>query len=153
MNASLTLGTVLVATDVAARGLDIPEVGLVVCFDLPRDPDDYIHRVSLGIIRLLVSMLTSLIQVGRTARAGRVGHSVALVGQRDVDLVHAIEARVGKEMEEYDEKGVSIEGRVVRDALKPVTEKKREAMLQIEEGRDVRGKRKHNAQKKPGRNL
>ncbi|KAK7183151.1 ATP-dependent rna helicase dbp8 [Paraphaeosphaeria sporulosa] len=121
---------ILVATDVAARGLDIPEVALVVNFDVPRDPDDYIHRV------------------GRTARAGRVGHSVTLVGQRDVDLIHAIEERVGKELEEYEEEGVSVEGRVVREALKPVTEKKREALLQIEEGRDVLGKRKVGMQKR-----
>ena len=121
---------ILVATDVAARGLDIPEVALVVNFDVPRDPDDYIHRV------------------GRTARAGRVGTSVTLIGQRDVDLVHAIEERVGSSMAEYEEEGVSIEGRVVREALKPVTEKKREAMLQIEEGRDVTGKRKVGMQKR-----
>ncbi|PSN67928.1 DEAD-domain-containing protein [Corynespora cassiicola Philippines] len=119
---------ILVATDVAARGLDIPEVALVVNFDIPRDPDDYIHRV------------------GRTARAGRTGTSVTLVGQRDVDLVHAIEGRVGREMEEYDEEGVNVETRVVRDALKVVTEKKREALLQIEEGRDVKGNRKRGMQ-------
>ncbi|KAF2183216.1 DEAD-domain-containing protein [Zopfia rhizophila CBS 207.26] len=110
---------ILVATDVAARGLDIPEVALVVNYDVPRDPDDYIHRV------------------GRTARAGR----------RDVELILAIEARVGKKMDEYEEEGVSIEGRIVRDALKIVSEKKREAMLQIEEGRDVVGKRKKGMQK------
>ena len=121
---------ILVATDVAARGLDIPEVALVVNYDVPRDPDDYIHRV------------------GRTARAGRVGHSVSLIGQRDVDLIHAIEERVGSQMDEYVEEGVSIEGRVVRDALKPVTEKKREALLQIDEGRDVKGKRKVGMQKR-----
>ena len=71
-----------------------------------------------------------------------------MVGQRDVDLVYAIEDRAGKKMDEYDEEGVSIEGRVVRDALKPVTEKKREAMLQIEEGKDVYGKRKQGMQSK-----
>jgi len=91
--------------------------------------------------------------VGRTARAERVGTSVSLVGQRDVDLVLAIEERVGRKMEEYDEEGVSIEGRVVREALKPVTEKKREALLNIEEGKDVHGKRRANMQKKPGRNI
>lgn len=121
---------ILVATDVAARGLDIPEVALVINYDVPRDPDDYIHRV------------------GRTARAGRVGTSITLIGQRDVELILAIEKRVGKKMEEYEEEGVSIEGRVVRDALKPVTEKKREAMLQIEEGRDVLGKRKTGMKKR-----
>ncbi|KAL6709306.1 putative RNA helicase [Coniothyrium glycines] len=115
---------ILVATDVAARGLDIPDVALVINYDVPRDPDDYIHRV------------------GRTARAGRAGTSVTLIGQRDVDLVLAIEQRVGSTMAAYEEQGVSVEGRVVREALKPVTEKKREALLSIEEGRDVLGKRK-----------
>lgn len=121
---------ILVATDVAARGLDIPEVGLVINYDVPRDPDDYIHRV------------------GRTARAGRSGTSVTLVGQRDVQLVLGIEERVGRKMDEFEEEGVSVEGRVVRDALKPVTEKKREAMLSIEEGRDVTGKRRVGMQRR-----
>jgi len=115
---------ILVATDVAARGLDIPDVGLVINYDMPRDPDDYIHRV------------------GRTARAGRKGTSVSLVGQRDVELVQAIEARVGSQMDAYEEEGVSVETRVVRDALNVVGQRKREALLAIEEGRDVKGKRK-----------
>jgi ATP-dependent RNA helicase DDX49/DBP8 len=115
---------ILIATDVAARGLDIPEVELVINYDVPRDPDDYIHRV------------------GRTARAGRKGESLTFVGQRDVDLVKAIEERVGQEMEEFEEEGVNVETRVVRDALKVVGEKKREAMIRIDEGRTVTGKRR-----------
>ena len=114
---------ILVATDVASRGLDILNVDLVINYDLPRDPDDYVHRV------------------GRTARAGRKGTCVSLVGVRDVELVQAIEGRTSKQMEEYAEEGVSVEGRVVRDALNLVGEKKREALLNIEEGRDVKGKR------------
>ncbi|KAL9612284.1 MAG: hypothetical protein Q9167_003107 [Letrouitia subvulpina] len=113
----------LVATDVASRGLDIPEVELVINYDVPRNPDDYIHRV------------------GRTARAGRKGRSITLVGQRDVALLLAIEARVGQRMAAYEEDGVNIETRVIRDGLKDVGVRKREAILGIEEGRDVRGNR------------
>lgn len=120
---------ILVATDVASRGLDIPEVSLVLNYDLPRDPDIYIHRV------------------GRTARAGRKGEAVTFVGQRDVELVHAIEERVGRPMEAWKEEGVNLETRVIRDALKVVGEKKREALLDIEENREVGSKRKKGKQK------
>lgn len=120
---------ILVATDVAARGLDVPEVALVVNYDLPRDPDVYIHRV------------------GRTARAGRAGDAVSFVGQRDVELVQAIEARVGREMEAWEEEGVNLETRVIRDALKVVGERSREALLDIEEGREVGSKRKRGSGK------
>ncbi len=120
---------VLVATDVAARGLDIPEVALVVNYDVPRQADDYIHRV------------------GRTARAGRRGEAVTFVGQRDVDLVLAIEARVGRPLEAWAEEGVNLETRVTKEALKLVGEKRREALLEMEENREVGGKRKRGMQK------
>jgi ATP-dependent RNA helicase DDX49/DBP8 len=116
---------ILIASDVAARGLDIPTVDLVINYDVPRDPDDYIHRV------------------GRTARADRKGTSVTFVGQRDVLLVQAIEARVRCQMSEYEEDGVSITGRVSKEAmLKLVGDQRREALVRLEEGRDVKGKRK-----------
>ena len=93
---------ILIATDLASRGLDIPSVDLVVNYDLPRNPDDYVHRV------------------GRTARAGRKGTSISLVGQRDIGLVHAIEERVESKMVEWTEEGVNVETRVVRDGGKVV---------------------------------
>ena len=114
---------IMVATDVASRGLDIPEVELVVNYDVPRNPDDYVHRV------------------GRTARAGKTGEAITMIGQRDVTLILEIEARIGKKMIEYEEEGVNIETRVVRDNLKEVGEKKREVIIGIEEGRDVTGNR------------
>ena len=120
---------ILVATDVAARGLDIPEVKIVINYDVPRDPDDYIHRV------------------GRTARAGRSGDAVTFVGQRDVDLVLAIEQRVGRQMVAWEEEGVNLETRVIKEALKLVGEKKREALLEVEENKEVGGKRKRGKQK------
>ncbi|KAG8898063.1 ribosomal RNA processing protein [Tulasnella sp. 403] len=74
---------ILVATDVASRGLDIPQVDIVINFDIPTYSKDYIHRV------------------GRTARAGRAGKSITLVTQYDVELLQRIEGVVGKKMSEF----------------------------------------------------
>ena len=65
--------TVLVATDVAARGIDIPGVAYVVNFDLPEVPDNYVHRI------------------GRTARAGREGEAIAFCCAEEVDLLRQIQ--------------------------------------------------------------
>ena len=73
---------ILVATDIASRGLDIPTVDLVINYDIPTLPRDYVHRV------------------GRTARAGRAGQAVTLVTQHDVVLLHRIEELVGVQMSE-----------------------------------------------------
>src|SRR4051812_36819678 len=68
----------LVASDVAARGLDIPEVSHVFNFDVPHHPDDYVHRV------------------GRTGRAGRSGMAISLVTPLDQKSMVAIEKLMGK---------------------------------------------------------
>lgn len=75
---------VLLATDVASRGLDIQTVDLVINYDIPRYPRDYIHRV------------------GRTARAARGGLSISFVTQRDICLLHEIEDDVGKQLDAYE---------------------------------------------------
>jgi superfamily II DNA/RNA helicase len=64
---------ILVASDVAARGLDIPAVSHIFNFDVPFHPDDYVHRI------------------GRTGRAGRTGHALMLATPRDERQVVAIE--------------------------------------------------------------
>ena len=79
--------TVLVATDIAARGLDIPQLPLVVNFDLPLVPEDYIHRA------------------GRTGRAGVEGRAISLVSPADQELLRGIQRLLPSPIEH-----VAIEG-------------------------------------------
>ena len=71
---------VLVATDIAARGIDIEALGHVVNFDVPPDPDDYIHRV------------------GRTARAGETGDAFTFVAPEEENDLRAIEKAISKRL-------------------------------------------------------
>ena len=71
---------ILVATDVAARGLHIPEVSHVINYDLPQDPEDYVHRV------------------GRTARVGADGDAVSFACERYVFSLTEIENFIGKQI-------------------------------------------------------
>jgi superfamily II DNA/RNA helicase len=70
--------TLLVASDVAARGLDIPDVSHVFNFDVPHHPDDYVHRI------------------GRTGRAGRSGAAITIVAPGDHRAVASIEKLIGQ---------------------------------------------------------
>ncbi|GFV66659.1 probable ATP-dependent RNA helicase DDX47 [Trichonephila clavipes] len=78
--------SILIATDVASRGLDIPHVDVVINLDIPANSKDYVHRV------------------GRTARAGRGGKSITFVTQYDVELYQKIESLIGKELPIYPSK-------------------------------------------------
>ena len=70
----------LVATDVAARGLDIEGLALVVNYDLPNEAENYVHRI------------------GRTARAGKTGKAITLASEQDVYQLPAIEKYLGKKI-------------------------------------------------------
>lgn len=71
---------ILVATDIVARGIDIDDIAMVVNYDVPREAEDYVHRI------------------GRTARAGAGGYAVTLVGERDRRHFKAIEDLLEKEV-------------------------------------------------------
>ncbi|WP_075214776.1 DEAD/DEAH box helicase [Mongoliimonas terrestris] len=78
--------TLLVASDVAARGLDIPDVSHVYNFDVPIHAEDYVHRI------------------GRTGRAGRSGTAITLVTPDDIKYLSAIEKLTGDDVEWIGEK-------------------------------------------------
>lgn len=69
---------VLVSTDVGARGLDIEDVAMVINWDMPREPEEYTHRV------------------GRTARAGKGGVAVSFVTEKDEERILSIEDRISE---------------------------------------------------------
>jgi len=112
--------SILVATDVASRGLDIPSVDLVLNYDIPMNSKDYVHRV------------------GRTARAGRSGRAISVVTQYDVELFQKIEHLINKKLDE-----VPTEEDAVLLLLERVSEAQRIATMQVREkdGKRRGGKR------------
>ena len=71
----------LVATDIVARGIDIEDIGLVINYDVPHDPEDYIHRI------------------GRTARASATGRALTFVNEKEQGQFHRIEEFMEREVE------------------------------------------------------
>ncbi len=78
------LTPVLVATDVAARGVDVKEVGLVINFDLPNEPEAYVHRI------------------GRTARAGAEGRAVSFCSEDELEYLREIEKVIKMPIPRWD---------------------------------------------------
>ena len=72
--------SILVATDIVARGIDIEDIGLVINYDVPRDPEDYIHRI------------------GRTARAAATGAAMTFVNEEEQGAFHRIEKFIEREI-------------------------------------------------------
>ena len=91
----------LVATGIAARGIDIDELSRVINYDLPDDADDYIHRI------------------GRTGRAGSCGEAVSLVSRDDFKRLCAIERRLGHIIERKEIDGFETVKAVPVSTLKP----------------------------------
>jgi len=75
---------VLVATDVVARGIDVENISHVINYDIPTNPEDYVHRI------------------GRTARAGASGKAVSLLTGEEVHELKAIERLIGATLERHD---------------------------------------------------
>ncbi|EAW08103.1 RNA-dependent ATPase RRP3 [Aspergillus clavatus NRRL 1] len=109
---------ILVATDVAARGLDIPSVDVVLNFDLPTDSKTYVHRV------------------GRTARAGKSGVAISFVTQYDVEIWLRIEGALGKKLDEYD-----LEKDEVMVLAERVGEAQRQAIMEMKNFDEKKGTR------------
>lgn len=75
---------ILIATDIISRGIDIDDIQLVINYDVPRDPEDYVHRI------------------GRTARANRTGEAITLVSSKDYHNLVKIEKLIEKEIDKPD---------------------------------------------------
>lgn len=83
---------VLVATDLAARGIDIPELPVVINFELPRSPKDYIHRI------------------GRTGRAGASGQAITLITPSEEPHFYLIQKKMGKRVKIESTADISLKG-------------------------------------------
>jgi ATP-dependent RNA helicase RhlE len=100
--ANFKAGTVrvLVATDIAARGIDIDKLPHVVNYELPNVPEDYVHRI------------------GRTARAGQQGHAVSLVCVDELKLLRDIEKLLGKDIGKVNLPGYDIDPRIQAEPIR-----------------------------------
>jgi ATP-dependent RNA helicase RhlE len=90
--------SVLIATDIVARGIDVEGISHVVNYDIPAKPEDYVHRI------------------GRTARAGASGEAMILLTAEDVHELKAIERLIGSEIERRDLPGFNYDHRHIPES-------------------------------------
>ncbi|KAI3698797.1 hypothetical protein L2E82_42625 [Cichorium intybus] len=109
---------ILICTDVASRGLDIPSVDMVINYDIPTNSKDYIHRV------------------GRTARAGRSGVGISLVNQYELEWYIQIEKLIGKKLPQFE-----AQEEEVLLLLERVIEAKQLSQMKINESRGHKRRR------------
>src|SRR3954462_8279353 len=101
--------TILVASDVAARGLDVKGVSHVINFDVPWQPDDYIHRI------------------GRTGRAGMTGIAITLATREDGEAVSRIEKLIGHKIPRAGQQRIEEPTKAARPASEKRTESRKSA--------------------------
>ena len=113
---------VLIATEVAARGIDIQNLDYVVNYNLPYLPEDYVHRI------------------GRTGRAGNSGNAISFVSREEERTVNRIEAIIGSPIKRVIKKGFEVSERV--SLLKSIAKNRRPGKTNKASKTDVSGKSK-----------
>ena len=99
---------VLIATDIVARGIDISDISHVINYDVPENPEDYVHRI------------------GRTGRAGASGYALTFVGPDEIVQLREIEYMLGRNLPIEDLDGFPYrDGRIIPFEGRPTTKKKR----------------------------
>ena len=131
---------ILIATDVAARGIDVPDITHVINYDLPRSADIYVHRI------------------GRTARGGKKGTAISLVEAHDIDILSKIERYTEQKLKRRVIKSLRPEHKEAKISLrktkKPVNKKGKEREAQLkQEQKAKRLKKKEDMGKQRHRNL
>jgi ATP-dependent RNA helicase RhlE len=108
---------VLVATDVAQRGLDVEGISHVVNYDVPQEPDSYVHRV------------------GRTARAGQKGEAITFMSPGEIGEMRAIEYHIGRELPRIELEGYGFGLATDGDGARPVPSKQEQKAVRASRGR------------------
>lgn len=125
--------SILVATDIVARGIDIDDIQTVINYDVPHDGEDYIHRI------------------GRTARANRDGEAITIVSPKDIIYMQRIEKLMEKEIEKPelpDGCGESPEYKAVREKSRCERHKRNNNDNKLHHQQEPLKKRKHKSHKK-----